>query len=253
MDDDLQHDPRDIERLVRAVEGGHDVCFARFPLKRQACWKNLGSWLNDKLADVVVGKPEGVYLSPYKAIRGEVAREITSYDGPFPYVDGLLFRVTTRVTQVDAEHRDRFAGASNYTLARCLGVWMRVATLFSVFPLRLATVLGFSFSAVGLLLALHFVIKKFLVPGMPLGWASTMVAILVLGGMQLACLGIVGEYLGRVFLHLNRRPQYSVKAAVGARGGAAESTRSPCGRDPFTGGSAAPRPPEDNIQPCLKP
>jgi polyisoprenyl-phosphate glycosyltransferase len=211
MDDDLQHDPADIEKLVRGVEAGADVCYARFLRKKQAFWKNCGSWLNDKLANVVVSKPREVYLSPFKAVSGEVVREITQYDGPFPYVDGLLFRVTSNVTQVDVEHHDRFAGHGNFSLTKSFGVWMRVATLFSLAPLRLATVLGFISAGVGLFLALFFIAKKLLFPGDPVGWASMIVAVLVLGGVQLACMGVIGEYLGRVFLHISKRPQYVVK------------------------------------------
>jgi polyisoprenyl-phosphate glycosyltransferase len=142
---------------------------------------------------------------------GAVAREITRYDGPYPYVDGLLFQVTSRVRQVDIEHHPRFAGKGNFTLARSIGLGLRVATLFSVVPLRIATVLGFSFAGVGLLMAVGFSIYKMVARDAPLGWASTIVAILVLGGSQLACLGIIGEYVGRSFLHLSRRPQYSVR------------------------------------------
>jgi len=216
MDDDLQHDPRDIPRLVAAVEAGHDICYARFPRKHQAFWKNLGSWFNDKVANIVVGKPPHIYLSPFKAVARAVVSEVVQYDGPFPYVDGLLFRVTNNVTQVDVEHHRRYAGRGNYTLARSIGVWLRVATMFSLAPLRIATILGFTFSVVGFLLAVFFTVYKLLVPTTPLGWASTIVAILVLGGTQLACLGIIGEYVGRVFLHLNKRPQYTIKERVGA-------------------------------------
>ena len=213
MDDDLQHDPRDIEKLVRGVENGADICYARFPRKKQAFWKNAGSWFNDKVANIVIGKPKGIYMSPFKAVAAEVAREITRYEGPFPYVDGLLLRVTGNVSQATIEHHDRFAGRGHFTLSRSVGVWLRVATLFSLVPLRLATLLGFSFALAGLLMALYFVLKFFFFrePGDPVGWASLMVAVLVLGGAQLACLGVLGEYLGRVFLHLNRRPQYVVK------------------------------------------
>jgi glycosyltransferase involved in cell wall biosynthesis len=211
MDDDLQHAPEDIEGLVRGVENGADVCYAHFSRKRQAWWKNLGSRLNDRLANLVLCKPKTLYLSPFKAIAGDVAREITRYDGPFPYVDGLLFRVTDNVTHVVVEHHERFAGRGNYTVARSLGVWLRVATLFSVVPLRIATVLGFSFAGLGLLLAVGFAVYKLLVPDQPMGWASTIMTILVLGGTQLACLGIIGEYVGRSFLHLSRRPQYSIR------------------------------------------
>jgi glycosyltransferase involved in cell wall biosynthesis len=217
MDDDLQHDPADVEKLVQMVEGGFDVSYARFPRKRQALWKNLGSWVNDKAANIVLKKPHDIYLSPYKAIAREVVEEILKYDGPYPYVDGLIFRVTNRIAQVDVEHHSRYAGRSNYNLARSIMVWLRLATSFSLAPLRLATYLGFVFASVGVVLALYYTLEKFLTPDEPLGWASLVVSILVLGGVQLACLGLIGEYLGRVFIHLNRQPQYVVKDTVGNR------------------------------------
>jgi len=216
MDDDLQHDPRDAEKLIRQVEAGYDVCYGRFPKKKQAVWKNVGSWFNDKVANIVIGKSSGIYLSPYKAIAAPVVREMTKYDGPFPYVDGLIFRVTGNITQVDVDHHERFAGAGNYNLRRSIGVWLKVATGFSLRPLRIATYLGFAFSGMGLLFAAAVIIRKLLInPSAPLGWASTMVTVLVLGGLQLGCLGVVGEYLGRAFLLLNRQPQYVVKERVG--------------------------------------
>jgi polyisoprenyl-phosphate glycosyltransferase len=214
MDDDLQHDPRDIPRLVAKVEEGCDVCYACFARKNQAWWKNAGSRLADLMANVVLGKPKAVYMSPFKAIRREVVDEIAKYEGPFPYVDGLIFRVTNSIAQVDAEHHRRLAGRSNYDLARSVAVWLKLATGFSPAPLRLAAYLGFFFAVIGLILAVYFLIQTLVGVGSPAGWASTTVAVLVLGGVQLACLGMVGEYLGRVFLHLNRRPQYVVKGEV---------------------------------------
>lgn len=215
MDDDLQHDPHDAEDLIREVENGADVCYARFPRKRQAWWKNAGSRLNDLVARVVLHKPGHVYLSPYKAIGRGVVDEVVKYTGPFPYVDGLMFTVTDNITQIDVEHHARYAGESTYSLRRSISVWLKLSTSFSLVPLRIATCLGFAFSGFGLVLALYFVLKHLLIGGAPLGWASTIVAILVLGGVQLACLGLIGEYLGRVFLHLNNRPQYVVKETVG--------------------------------------
>ena len=215
MDDDLQHDPKDMELLLKKVEEGFDVCYARFVHKKQALWKNLGSWFNGKVANIVIEKPDEVYLSPYKAIGRAVVDEIVEWDGPYPYVDGLLFRATANITQVDAEHHERHAGESNYNLIRSINVWLKLATSFSLVPLRIATYLGFGFSSIGMLLALFFLLKKlFFDTGSPLGWPSTMVAIQVLGGVQLACLGLIGEYLGRVFLHLNKRPQYVVKETL---------------------------------------
>ena len=142
MDDDLQHDPADIPALCRALRGGADVAYAAFDQKRQALWKNLGSWFNDRVAVVVLGKPKDVYLSPYKALRREIVDEIVKYDGPFTYVDGIIFNITSNITQVPATHHSRFAGRSNYNLFRSIRVWLKLATGFSVIPLRIATIIG---------------------------------------------------------------------------------------------------------------
>ena len=118
MDDDLQHDPADIAALCRALGQGADVVYARFARKRQALWKNLGSWLSDRVAVIVLGKPKDIYLSPYKAMRKEIVDEIVKYDGPFTYVDGLIFSITSHIKQIDVEHHPRLAGRSNYNLIR---------------------------------------------------------------------------------------------------------------------------------------
>jgi undecaprenyl-phosphate 4-deoxy-4-formamido-L-arabinose transferase len=210
MDDDLQHDPKDIPRLVAEIEKGYDVCYARFRTKKQTRFKNFGSWLNDKVANVVIAKPKEVYLSPYKAIRREVTEQLIRYDGPYPYVDGLLFTVTHNIGQITTEHQERYAGRGNYNLAKSVRVWMRLATSFSVYPLRLAAVLGFLTAALGFGLAVFFTIRRFMVKA-PLGWASTMVTVLFLGGVQLIALGVIGEYVGRLFLQHGTRPQFVVR------------------------------------------
>jgi undecaprenyl-phosphate 4-deoxy-4-formamido-L-arabinose transferase len=215
MDDDLQHDPADIVRLWHACEEhGADVCFGRFNRKKQAWWKNAGSWLNGKIAEFVIDKPPHVYLSPYKIIRSEVVAEIIKYDGPSPYVDGLLFTITDSVAQIDATHHVRFAGRSNYDFVRSLKVALKLATSFSVIPLRLASVLGFMTATVGFVLTLWFAFDA-VVFGRPVqGWPSQMCVTLVLGGVTLLCVGLLGEYVGRTFVRLNNRPQYTIKDKI---------------------------------------
>ncbi|MBN1671891.1 MAG: glycosyltransferase family 2 protein [Kiritimatiellae bacterium] len=224
MDDDLQHDPDDVARLVEQIEDGYDVCFADFEKKYQAWWKNWGSRFNNFVATIVLKKPRHVYLSPFKALSKDIVREVVKYDGPYPYIDGLILRVTRSVARIDAEHHHRFAGKSNYSVLKSIGVWLRVLTSFSLAPLRLATYMGFVFSGIGLAVALVFLVRKLLGVEVPMGWASLIVAVLVLGGVQLAGIGMLGEYLGRVFLHLNRQPQYVVKEYAGDRG-AGQQTR----------------------------
>ncbi len=153
MDDDLQHDPADIPRLVTALDAGADVVYATFEQIHQAWWKNAGSWFNGRVAVLVLGKPPDVYMSPYKAIRREVVREIVRYDGPFTYVDGIIFAITGAITQVPATHHTRFAGQSNYNLIRSVRVWLKLATGFSVIPLRIATFMGGAIALLSFLMA----------------------------------------------------------------------------------------------------
>jgi len=211
MDDDLQHDPVDIPTLLDELEKGYDVCYARFSSKRQSCFKNFGSWFNDKVANLILKKPKEIYLSPYKAVRREVADEIIKYDGPYPYVDGLLFRVTCNITQVITQHHERYAGKGNYNLQKSLRVWLKLVTNFSVFPLRIATFLGFLSSGLGFTLVVVFIIQILLGASPPKGWASLIISVLFLGGIQLISLGVVGEYVGRLFLHHSEQPQFAIK------------------------------------------
>lgn len=211
MDDDLQHDPADILFLLEALEQGYDACYARFSSKKQSRFKNIGSWFNDKVANTILKKPKEIYLSPYKAISREVVNEIVKYDGPYPYIDGLLFRVTRNITQITATHHERYAGKGGYNLRKSIRVWLRLATNFSIIPLRIATTLGFASSSIGFILALIFIIQHFLDGKAPVGWASTVVAILFLGGIQLVSIGIIGEYVGRLFLHQSKEPQFIVE------------------------------------------
>jgi glycosyltransferase involved in cell wall biosynthesis len=225
MDDDLQHDPSDVGRLYGEIQKGFDVAYARFEQKQQAFWKNAGSWFADRVAVTLLGKPPDIYMSPFKAIRREVVDEILKYDGPFSYVDGIIFTVTSNLTQIEATHRTRFAGESNYNLARSLGVWLKLATSFSVIPLRIASVAGGVIALVSFVLGFAFFIQALLFERPVEGWPSLMVTLTFLGGIQLIGIGAVGEYIGRIFMTLNRHPQFTVKEVC--RGNAISSTSHP--------------------------
>lgn len=215
MDDDLQHSPSDILSLRDACRAARaDVCYARFAEKKQALWKNVGSWLNGRVADRMIGKPPALYLSPFKAIRQEIVKELIRYDGPFPYVDGLLFSVTKNVTQIPVEHHSRFRGTGNYSLVRSLRVAMRLATGFSVFPLRLVAFLGFVIAALGFGLGVYYVVQYFTAATIVQGWTTIVVLFLFVSGIILLSLGMIGEYLGRAYITINRRPQYTIGEIV---------------------------------------
>ncbi len=214
MDDDLQHSPQDIPNLYSEIIKGFDVCYAKFSEKKQSWWKNLGSWLNGKLAEKVIEKPSHIYLSPYKIISKEVIEEILKYQGIFPYIDGLIFKVTANISQIPAEHNVRFKGRSNYTLVRSAIVFMKLFTGFSVQPLRAASFLGFFTALAGFAYGIYHIFVYFSSDKVVEGWTTLTVLILFIGGIILLSLGLIGEYIGRIYLSSNFRSHYSVSEIV---------------------------------------
>ncbi|MER9295808.1 glycosyltransferase family 2 protein [Mesorhizobium sp. M0621] len=211
MDDDLQHPPSAILALAAMIEKGFDVCYTRYNERKHAAWKKWGSRLNDIVAGWVLNKPRDLYLSSFKALSRGAVDAVLAYDGPYAYVDGLIFNVTNSVTSVDIDHQERFAGAGNYNLKRSVSLWLKMATGSSVYPLRIATVFGFVMAAVSLIFLALIIIQRLTHPEMQPGWASVIATILLIGGLQMVFLGILGEYLGRVYIRLNNTPQYIVR------------------------------------------
>jgi undecaprenyl-phosphate 4-deoxy-4-formamido-L-arabinose transferase len=215
MDDDLQHSPSDIPVLLAELDSGRDVVYARFRNRQHASWKIWGSRLNDKVAGYLMNKPADLYLSPFRAMRAAIVRDILRYRGPYVYVDGLVLSMTRNIGTVEVEHHDRFAGDSGYSFKKSISLWLKMATNFSIVPLRLTSFAGLVLAGLGFLFAILLVIQKFTLDAMPIGWSSLIVTILIIGGMQLVALGMLGEYLGRVLLTLNSRPQFVIGATVG--------------------------------------
>lgn len=215
MDDDLQHSPTDISKLLHEIEQGYDVAYARFKNRNHALWKIAGSHINNIVAGYLMQKPRDLYLSPFRAIKSAIRNDILRYAGPYVYVDGLILSVTRNIASVDVDHHERYAGDSSYGLRKSLSLWLKMATNFSIVPLRLTSLLGLIFSGLGFCLAILLVIQKFTLNVMPIGWSSLIVTILIVGGVQLLALGMIGEYLGRVLLTINSRPQYVIAETVG--------------------------------------
>ena len=213
MDDDLQNPPGEVKRLFEhARDGGYDVVYTYYEEKKHAAWRNLGSRFTNWCADHLIDKPRGLYLSSFRCLSAFVREQITAgYEGPFPYVDGLVFQVTQNVGRLQVQHLPRIEGRSNYTLARLFRLWLSMFSNFSVIPLRFATLFGIAFGTLGALAAVIVIVEAISDNKPPQGWASLMVAVLVLAGVQLIVVGLIGEYLGRMFLAVNRKPQYLVR------------------------------------------
>jgi glycosyltransferase involved in cell wall biosynthesis len=211
MDDDSQNPPEEVQRLLAfAQRTGKQVVYTYYDNKRHAVWRNLASRFTNRVADFVLDKPRGLYLSSFRCMTAFVVREIIRYEGPFPYVDGLILQVTHDIDRLLVHHLPRATGSSNYTMRRLLRLWMNMFVNFSVMPLRISTLTGFALSALGAI-GVAMAVGEALISSPPPGWASLMAAVLLLSGVQLVILGIVGEYLGRLYLTVNRRPQSVVK------------------------------------------
>lgn len=214
MDDDLQNPPEEVVKLYdHARLGDFDVVYTYYAEKQHAGWRNLGSKFNGWMAGFLIGKPKGLYLCSFRCMSAFTVREITKYEGPYPYVDGLILQVTRRIGTIQVHHLPRAVGRSNYTLRRLVRLWMAMALGFSIMPLRLATLMGLAVSFLGVLWLL-VILAEWLIGDPPTGYSSLAALISIFSGAQLIMLGIVGEYLGRVYLTLNKSPQQTVRTII---------------------------------------
>jgi undecaprenyl-phosphate 4-deoxy-4-formamido-L-arabinose transferase len=212
MDDDLQNPPHEVVRLYdHARLHGWDVVYTRYAEKRHAAWRNLGSRFANAVADRLLDKPKGLYLSSFRCMSALVVRAVARYRGPYPYIDGLIMQVTQRIDSLAVEHVERVEGRSNYNLRRLVRLWLNLATSFSLAPLRLAIFAGLAMALLGMIGAAGTVIEALFLHHTPSGWASTMTVVLLVAGVQSMMLGIIGEYVGRTFLSANGKPQGTVR------------------------------------------
>ena len=215
LDDDGQNPPAEAVRMWRhAKETGLDVVFGHYEVKQHSVWRNLGSWFTNRMTDWALDKPPGFYLSSFRCVSAFVARQVVSYAGPFPYIDGLLLQVTQRIGSIAVRHEARRAGTSTYTLRRLVRLWLSAWINFSVLPLRFATLVGLVIAATGVLALGGVAWLWWNDSGPTYGWGWLMAALLIFSGTQLLLLGLIGEYVGRMFLAVNQRPQSVVREVV---------------------------------------
>ncbi|MBC9208776.1 glycosyltransferase family 2 protein [Roseomonas aerophila] len=214
MDDDLQNPPEEVLHLYdHARNGQWDVVYTRYAEKKHEGWRNLGSRFANWVADQLMDKPKGLYLSSFRCMSALVVREVARYAGPYPYVDGLIMQVTQRIDSIEVMHLARAEGRSNYTMRRLIRLWLNLATNFSLLPLRLAMLAGLAMGSLGVIGAIFTIIEA-LTKETPSGWASVMTVTLLIAGVQFLILGVMGEYLGRAFLSANGKPQGVVRDVV---------------------------------------
>ena len=212
MDDDFQNPVDEVTKLVDyALENNYDVIYTYYDKKEHNFFRNLGSKINDKAANYMLRKPKDLYLSSFKVINSFLVKEIIKYDLPYPYLDGLILRATNNIGTLKVQHEERKTGKSGYSIRKLISLWLNMFTNFSILPLRFAVILGFAFSIIGLILGIKTLLEKLDDPTLPIGFASIAVSIFVFAGIQLLAIGMIGEYIGRIFISQNKKPQFTIR------------------------------------------
>ena len=214
MDDDGQTPPEEIHKLLDAINQGYDVVYAQYPKTKQSMFRRFGSRVNALMLEALMGKPKGLQATSFFAMRRYVADEVTRYVNSYPYIIGLVLRTTNRIGVVEVNHQPRTIGTSNYSMRKLLSLWLNGATAFSVKPLRVATILGLFSATSGLVAVLAIIVHRIFNPGVPVGWSSNMAVLLFVGGIILLVLGIMGEYMGRMYITQNAAPQYVIRSTA---------------------------------------
>lgn len=217
LDDDGQTPANEVGKLLDAIEKGDDVVYASYEQKHHSAFRNFGSYINDVMTRIMLGKPKNLHVTSYFAARRFIVDEMLRYENAYPYVIGLVLRSTKKISNVPVTHRDREEGRSGYTISKLLGLWMNGFTAFSIKPLRMATWAGVICAGGSVAYGIYTIIKKFVNPAVPIGFSALITAILFTGGMIMFMLGLIGEYIGRMYISMNASPQYVIRDVVGKK------------------------------------
>jgi undecaprenyl-phosphate 4-deoxy-4-formamido-L-arabinose transferase len=217
LDDDGQNPPQEIVPMLQELKHTNcDVVYGHYIDKQHSWFRNAGSRFNDWMATLMLDKPKDLYLSSFKVMNRFVVDEIVKYRGPFPYIDGLIYRTTRKIRQIPVEHRVSETGPSRYTFRALVRLWLNMFLNFSIKPLRFAVYVGLFVSCASIVaLVLIAVDKIWITPNLTLGVPTVLGSIVFFSGVQLMMLGLVGEYLGRLYLGHTGTPQYVVRYALG--------------------------------------
>lgn len=214
LDDDGQCPLDRLWDLIAPLDKGYDISIAKYSRKMESAFKRFGSGVNALMAKIVIGKPKDLVMSNFSAMKRFVCEELIRYRNAYPYVDGLFLRTTSNIANVEMEERERISGSTGYTFSKSLKLWVNGFTAFSVRPLRIATILGLFISLIGFLFALFVIIQKIRRPEIAAGYSSLMAVLLFIGGIIMLLLGMIGEYVGRIYISINNAPQYVIRDTI---------------------------------------
>jgi len=211
MDDDFQNPPDEALKLVLySLKNDHDVVFTKYKIKNDSLIRNIMSKIANVSAQVILKKPKNIYFSSFKSIKRNIVDEIIKYEGPFPYIDGLILSITNNIGSCDVVHDERKFGKSGYNLGKLFKHYSNLSINFSTIPIHLFSVLGFAITIMSFMLIIAIVIEKLINPSVPLGYSTLIACIIFFSGIQLLFLGLIGEYIGKILKNVNKEKQYNV-------------------------------------------
>ncbi|MDR3125157.1 MAG: glycosyltransferase [Endomicrobium sp.] len=211
LDDDGQCPMDRLWSLIAELENGRDVIFAQYYIKKQSAFKNFGSNINNYMSRIFFNKPKNLRFENFSAAKRFIINEILKYKNPFPYLEGLYLRTTRNISAIKMEQRERSSGAGMFSFRKSISLWLNGFTAFSVKPLEIAIIIGFFVSFSGFFFALFLIIRRFFMSYLIPGYSSLMAAFLFLSGVIMIMLGLIGEYIGRMYISINSSPQYVIR------------------------------------------
>jgi len=214
LDDDGQTPADEVGKLLDKLDEGYDVVYASYGKKKHSLFRNFGSKVNELMTRVMLGKPKELYVSSYFAAKKFVVEDMLRYEHSYAYVIGLVLRATKNIANVEVNHRSRTEGTSGYTLKKLLGLWFNGFTAFSIKPLRIATIIGVICAGGGFAYGIYTIVKRLLLPDIQAGFSALMSMLVFIGGMIMLMLGLIGEYIGRIYISMNNSPQYVIREII---------------------------------------
>ena len=214
LDDDRQTPADEMFTLIDKLEEGYDVVYGCYAERRDSLFRKAGTYVNKMMTESLIGKPKNIKFTSYFAMRKFVVKEILRYTNTYPYIGGLVFRSTLNIANVPVAHRSRDVGKSHYTLKKLLSLWMNGFTAFSVKPLRISSFIGAAIAILGFIFGAYNIINKLLYPEIMAGYSTLIAALMFIGGMIMLMLGMLGEYVGRMYISMNNAPQYVIREKV---------------------------------------
>lgn len=214
MDDDGQCPMDHFWELFEPIEQGHDVSIAKYPDRKQSAFKNFGTFVNKKMTEFIINRPKDTEFTNFTIYQSYIVDEIIKYKNPYPYFTGLILRTTSDIVNVPMEERERIAGSTHFTFGKMLNMWLNGLTAFSIKPLRISSLIGVLCAIAGFIFGIITIIRKLVLSNISVGWSSTISIILFIGGLIMLMLGMIGEYIGRIYISINNSPQYVIKEKI---------------------------------------